>query len=78
LIFADPDTGSCAEGDTSGTAPGGGESGTGADENPTTELPATGAGIITGDDSSALMTVLGFASVSALMFVAGLRTARKW
>jgi hypothetical protein len=47
------------------------------DEDPTSTLPNTGTGIITGDDQSALMIVLGFASVSALLCVAGLRTARR-
>ena len=77
VIYADPDTGSCAEVDTSGSAPGGGDSDSGTDEGSTSELPDTGAGIITGDDQSALMIVLGFASVSALLFVGGLRTARR-
>ncbi len=77
VIYADPDTGSCAEEDTSESAPGGGNSNADTDEDPTSTLPNTGAGIITGDDRSALMIVLGFASVSALLFVAGLRTARR-
>lgn len=77
VIYADPVTGSCAEEDTSESAPGGGNSDADTDEGATSGLPNTGAGIAAGNDHPALMIILGLASASALLFGAGLRTSRR-
>jgi len=86
-IFADPETGSCVQEETTEdeTTPDESESGTDTDENTgsgtntaadtASELPNTGTGTVA--TSNDLAAMLGFASVSALLFVAGVRFSRR-